>query len=146
MERVKKTLDLHKNGGLSCSQAVLTVYGESCGISSADARIMGRTLAGGVGGRGETCGYVTGAMVILAYAYNREDEAGARKVTHPIIVEFFRRFAEKRHSTICKEILGADISTEEGRKKIKEEKLFDKHCYSKDGIGRDVLDILEDLL
>jgi len=146
MDRVKKTIDLHRNGGLTCSQAILTAYGESCGISSAEARVMGRTLAGGIGGRGETCGYVTAAILILAHAHNREDEARARKETHPIIMEFFRRFAEKRNTTICREILGADISTEEGRQRIIEEKLMDKHCHSKDGIGRDVSHILEDLL
>jgi C_GCAxxG_C_C family probable redox protein len=146
MTRIEKTVDLHKNGGLSCSQAVLTVYGEQYGIDSKKARLLGRTLAAGIGRQGETCGYITGALLILAHAYDDKDEAQARKNTHPVVMELIRRFKERYGTMMCKELLGTDMSTEEGLKKIVEEKLLAKHCYSEGGIGQHVAKMLEELL
>jgi C_GCAxxG_C_C family probable redox protein len=146
MNRVEKTVDLHKNGGLSCSQSILTVYGEQYGIDPEKARLLGRTLAGGIGRQGETCGYVTAAILILAHAHNDKDEAQARKKTHPVVMELIRRFKERYGTTMCKELLGADFSTEEGLKKILKEELVAKHCYSEGGIGQHVAEILEELL
>jgi C_GCAxxG_C_C family probable redox protein len=146
MNRVEKTVDLHKNGGLSCSQAILTVYGEQYGIDPEKARLLGRTLAGGIGRQGETCGYVTAAFLILAHAYNDKDYAQARKKTHPVVMELIRRFKERYGTTMCKELLGADFSTEEGLKKILKEELVAKHCHCEGGIGQHVAEILEELL
>lgn len=146
MTRVEKTADLHRNGGLSCSQAILTAYGEPYGIDSKKARLIGRTLAGGIGGQGGTCGYVAAAMLILAHAHNNEDEQKARKGTHPVVMEFFRRLAKRRDTTICREIIGANLSNDEGVKRVHEEKLIEKYCYGEGGIGQDVAEILEELL
>lgn len=146
MNKVEKTLDLHRNGGLTCSQALLTVYGETYGIDPEKAMLLGRPLAGGIGGQGETCGYITAAILILAHAYNDKDEAEARKNTHPAVMNLFRRFKERHGTTMCKELLGADMSSEEGRKKIKEEKLVAKHCHCNGGIGQDVTEILQTLI
>ena len=143
MNKVKKTLDLHRNDGLTCSQALLTVYGERYGIDPEKAMLLGRPLAGVIGGQGETCGYITAAILILSYAYNYKDEA---ENTHPVVMNLFRRFKERHGTTMCKELLGADMSSEEGRKKIKEEKLVAKRCHCDGGIGQDVTEILETLI
>src|SRR5271157_3221149 len=105
MNRAEKTIDLHKNGGLSCSQALLSVYGEKYGIDQEKARLLGRTLAGGIGAQGETCGYITAALLILAHAQNDNDEAKARKKTHPVAMELIRRFKERYGTMMCKELL-----------------------------------------
>ncbi len=146
MNRVEKTKDLHKNGGLSCSQALLTAYGEQYGIDQEKARVLGRTIALGLAGQGETCGYVTAAILILAHACNDKDEAHARKKTHPVVMEFIRRFKERYGTLKCKELLGADVSTGEGMKKFQDEKLAAKHCYSEGGIGQHAAEILETLI
>ncbi len=49
MNRVEKTLALQRDGGLNCSQAILTVYGEPFGIDQASARVLGRPWGGGLG-------------------------------------------------------------------------------------------------
>jgi len=146
MTRVEETVDLHRNGGLTCSQALLTVYGRPYGIDPGKARLLGRTLAAGVARQGETCGYVTAALMVLAHARDDETEAEARKKTHPVAMEFIRRFRERYGTTMCKELLGADISTQEGMKRVQEEKLVARHCYSADGIGRYAAALLEELI
>lgn len=146
MNRIEKTIDLHINGGLVCTQAVLSVYGEQYGIDPEKARLLGRTLAGGVGMQGETCGYVTGALLILAHAQDDEDEARARKNTHSGVAEFIRCFKKQYGTTMCKELLGADISTEEGRSRARDEQLVAKCCSCEGGIGWFTATVLEELL
>ncbi|MCX5840788.1 MAG: C-GCAxxG-C-C family protein [Deltaproteobacteria bacterium] len=146
MNRVEETVDLHRNGGMTCSQALLTVYGEPYGIDPGKARLLGRTLAAGVARQGETCGYVTAALLILAHAQDDKNEAEARKKTHPVVMEFIRHFKERYGTTMCKELLGADMSAEEGLKKVMEEKLLAKRCHCDGGIGQNVAEILETLI
>ena len=144
MNRVEKTVDLHKNGGLSCSQAILTAFGESFGMDPETAAMLGRPWAGGIGHQALTCGYLTGAVLVLALALNNKDEGKSRKDLDKVIRNLFSRFKERYGgASMCKELLGADMATEEGIKKILEEKLVAKHCY---GYGRDVAEILEELL
>jgi C_GCAxxG_C_C family probable redox protein len=147
MNKVERTVDLHKNGGLNCSQAILTVYGELYGMDPKTAKMLGRPLGGGIGHQALTCGYLTGAVLVLALALDNKDERQSRNDLDKAIRDLFSRFKERHGgATTCKELLGADMATEEGRKKIMEEKLTAKRCYSEDGIGHDVAEILEELL
>jgi len=146
MNRIEKTIDLQRNGGLNCSQAILTVFGEQFGMDAETAKMFGRPWGGGMGHLAETCGYLTGAILVLAQAYNHGDESRAREEVFEGVRELFSRFEKRRGTTRCKELLGADMSTEQGLEKIKQEKLIKKLCCTDDGIGRDVTEILEDLL
>ena len=143
MNRIEKTQDLFTNGGLNCAQAILTVYGEALGIDPHTARVFGRPLGGGVGVSGQICGFLTGAVQVLAHAFNDSDEGRARKDTHPKVVEFLRAFQEKHGVITCNELLGVELGTEEGRKRVKEEDLVRKKCPA---LGRDAAEILEALL
>jgi C_GCAxxG_C_C family probable redox protein len=143
MHRVEQTVDLHKSGGLNCSQAILTTFGESFGMDRETAKLLGRPWGGGMGHLGMTCGYLTGAVLVLAQAINNKDELQARRDSFKAVQELFRRFQERHGTFLCKELLGEDFSTEEGTKKIREEQLIAKHCYE---YGKDVAEILEELL
>ena len=143
MEKAERTVDLQINGGLNCAQAILTVYGEPVGINPEQAKLLGRPWGGGTGGLGKTCGYITGAILAIAHGKNDSDEDCARKDTKMAVQELLRRFEVRFGSLKCKELLGADMSTEEGARKIKAEKLVARHCPE---IGRTVAKILEELL
>ena len=146
MNRIERTLDLHRNGGLSCSQAILSAFGEHLGIDQKSAKMLGRPWAGGIGHLAQTCGYLTGAVLVLAKAYDDEDEDKSRKNIDQAIRMLFQRFEARRGTILCKNLLGADMTTEEGIKKILEEELVAKHCYGAGGIGQDVAEILEELI
>jgi len=146
MNRVEKTIDLQRNGGLNCSQAILTAFGEQFGMDAETAKMLGRPWGGGMGHLSETCGYLTGAILVLAQAYKHNDEDQAREEVFEAVRELFSRFEKRRSKTSCKELLGADISTDEGLKKIKQEQLVKKICCGDGGIGQDVAEILEELI
>jgi len=146
MNRIQKTSELQRNGGLNCSQAIITSFGEQFGIDPEAAKIIGRPWGAGIGQLAETCGYLTGAVQILAYAFDQHDEIKARSDVFRAVQELFKRFEKKRGTTKCRELLGADFSTTDGLLKIKTEELVKKICCSADGIGSDVAEILEDII
>jgi len=128
MDAAQKAVHLFENG-LNCSQAILTAFGEPHGIDSESAKKLGRPWGGGVGRMGRICGAVTGAIMVLGLAQSRrQDEAEARNDICASIRELVRRFEQRHGTAVCKDLLGADFSTEEGRRKIKEEKLVKNIC------------------
>jgi C_GCAxxG_C_C family probable redox protein len=143
MNKIERTNELFMNGGLNCTQAILTVYGDSHGIDPDTARVLGRPFSGGVGASGQICGFVTGAVQVLAHAFNHPDEHRARKGTHPKVIAFLKAFRDKHGAVTCNELLGVERCTEEGEKRLKEEDLVKKKCPA---FGRDAAEILEGLL
>lgn len=146
MNRVEKTLDYALHGGLNCSQAILAAFGEPLGIDPDAAGRLGRLWGGGVGRLGETCGYLTGAVLVLAHVQYSGDEIRAQEKGVEAVRHLFNRFSAKRGTIRCKELLGADISTVEGLKRIKEEQSVKRVCHGPDGIGREVAEILTEIL
>ncbi len=123
MNAAQKAMHLFENG-LNCSQAILTGFGEPYGIDSESAKKLDRPWGGGVGRMGRICGAVTGAIMFLGLVQSRrQDEAGARNDICVSVQELVRRFEQLHGTSVCKDLLGADFSTEEGQRKIKEEML-----------------------
>jgi C_GCAxxG_C_C family probable redox protein len=142
MNQVEKTVNMFDNG-LNCSQAMLAVFGEPFGVDLETAKRLGRPFGGGMGHLARTCGAVTGAIMVLGLARDNSDEGRAKQEVYQAVKELVRRF-EKRHGTsACKELLGEDMSTEEGMRKIREEKLVRKICPE---FVRDAAEILFKLL
>ncbi len=142
MNNVEKTTDLF-SAGLNCSQAMLTVFGEPYGLDAEMAAKLGRPLGGGIGHLAKTCGAITAAVLVLGMAKNHQDEGEARKASYASVQDLFKRFEALHGTTECKELLGTDMSTEEGLKKIQEEKLVRKVCPP---FVRAAASILEELL
>ena len=146
MNRIEHTIDLHRNQGLNCAQALLTAFGPPLGIDPNTAQMLGRSLAGGIGHRADTCGYLTAACLILGKAFDNEDENQARKDTFSAVAELFEKFEQKHGCATCRDLLGADMSTAEGKKKIADQDLVSKICKSDNGIGHDVAEILDGMV
>jgi C_GCAxxG_C_C family probable redox protein len=142
MNYVEMTIELNENG-LNCSQAMLTVFGRSYGLAPETAKTMGRPLGGGLGGQSLTCGALTAAVLILGLALDHHVEKEARKLSYSQVKELFRRFEAVHGTTKCADLLGADMSTPEGMKRAREEKLIPKRCPT---FIRNAASILAELL
>ena len=78
-------------------------------------------FGGGIGHMGETCGAVTGVIMVIGLKYGKtraEDEQIEEKA-YSLIQEFVEKFNSRNGSIICRELLGYDISTPEGMKLAK---------------------------
>ena len=102
--------------GYGCSQAVFTTFSEQLGIDETTALKISALFAGGMR-IGETCGAVTGALMALGLKFSPDScqILDNRKVTYKFAEEFYSKFLERHKSLKCKELMGIDISTPEGK-------------------------------
>ena len=90
--------------GQNCAQCTLAPWADGLGYDEEELLRMGAAFAGGMF-RGDTCGAVTGALMTLGLAFDDEPETVAEKTA-----QFQAAFTERFGSTICREILGYDLS------------------------------------
>jgi C_GCAxxG_C_C family probable redox protein len=144
MNRVERAVSCFKEG-FSCSQALLSNYGEQFGLSREIALKVSGAFGGGMGRMGETCGAVTGAFMVIGLKYGKtrvEDEQTKEKA-YSLVKEFVDKFKFRNGSIICRELLGCDISTPEGMKLAKEKKLITTLCPK---FVQDAAEIIEQIL
>ncbi len=75
-------------------------------------------FGGGMGGTGAVCGAVVGAVMAIGLKYGRDDASEDPFRTWGIVQEFRRRFEAEMETINCRELTGADLSTEEGHKQF----------------------------
>jgi len=109
-------------GGLYCSQAVLSAFCEKYGLDKETAQRISFGLNSGVRS-GEICGAVSGAVLVIGLKHGGVKETGNAKT-----LEFLDLFKEKHDSVICRDLLGCDISTPDGREKAIAQNLFTTRC------------------
>ncbi len=116
--------------GFSCSQAVLSAFSDRFGLDKRTSLRISQPFGGGIAHRGETCGAVSGAFMVIGLRFGRTEaeDIQARERTYQAVREFIQRFEKSQGSIICRELLGVDLSSEEGLKLAEEERLFETLC------------------
>ena len=144
MNKVERAVSCF-NDGFSCSQAVLSTYGEQFGLDRETALKVAGAFGGGMGHMGETCGAVTGALMVtgLKYGQTRVEDKEPKKKTYRLVKEFAEKFKVRNGSINCTELLGCDLSTPEGMQRAKERGLFTTVCPK---FVQDAAEILEELI
>ncbi len=112
-----------------CSQAVLGAFAAEFGMDTKTALKLGGCFGGGMC-KGEVCGACVGALMVLGLKYGQceIDDLESRWKTNDVAVAFLDRFKEENGSYVCKELLGCDLATEEGKQYAREHKLFTEFC------------------
>jgi C_GCAxxG_C_C family probable redox protein len=133
------------NEGFSCSQAILSSYGVVFGLTRTTCLKISTGFGAGMAGQAETCGAVTGAIMVigLKHGRTRADDEAARDNTYERAQLFIRRFKVRNGEVTCRKLLGHDIGTEEGMKAAEEEGLFSEYCPK---LVRSAAEILENVL
>ncbi|MBI5523730.1 MAG: C_GCAxxG_C_C family protein [Desulfarculus sp.] len=108
---------------------MLAGFGEDHGLPRHQAIALGRCLGGGMG-QGLVCGAVSGALLILGLLPPGEpqDETRCRQEALMRGAQFREEFSRRRGSLLCRDLLGVDISTPEGRRQAVEQEMFSKLC------------------
>ena len=129
MTRVEKAKELFEKDKYHCSQSVLAVFAEELGITEKQALKLGGCFGGGMC-KGEVCGACVGALMALGLKYGQcdVDDIESRTKTNDITVRFLDSFAKENGSYICKEILGYDLVTPEGKAEARAKGLFVTLC------------------
>ncbi len=97
--------------GYDCSQVLLLVFSDETGMEREAALKLGSAFAGGIGKMGDTCGAVTGALMVIGLKHGPTEpfDKKAKNKTYDLINVFIKKFKSLNNSTICRELIGCDI-------------------------------------
>ena len=114
----------------NCAQSVAAAYAGDYGLDTDRALQVAVGFGGGMGRVQDVCGAISGAIVILGLSSGFKKGDGRDKINsvyskvHRLIDEF-----TAREGTIkCRELLGCDLTSEEGHKYFVDHKLREKKC------------------
>jgi C_GCAxxG_C_C family probable redox protein len=116
--------------GFTCSQAILAAFSARYGLDEATALKVSCAYGGGIARSGETCGAVSGALMVIGLAHGKAalgDDA-AKERTYALTREFWKRFRARQGSLVCNELIGVDIGTPEGARSASESGVFREKC------------------
>jgi len=124
---------------------VLSSFGEEFGLDRERALKVAGAFGGGMARMGETCGAVTGALMVigLKYGKTKAGDDGPREKTYELVGEFMKKFKSLHGTMCCRELLGYDLSSSEERTAASEKGLFTTLCPQ---FVRNATEILEELL
>ncbi len=129
MNRSEEAKELFLSG-YNCAQSILLSFADDLKFSKELAQKMAAGFGGGMGKRQETCGAVTGAIMVLGMMkgeeVNNNDELKA--AAYGSVKDLTRDFVASYKTTRCRDLIGCDLNTPEGEAKYKEEKIMENVC------------------
>ncbi|MHC4425454.1 MAG: C-GCAxxG-C-C family protein [Planctomycetota bacterium] len=140
MNKVQDAVSAFQSG-FNCSQAIVRVYGPDYGLSALDCLRVSCGFGGGMR-RGDTCGAVAGALMVLGLRYGPQEvcDTSAKTDVYFRVTEFSSRFESRCGSIVCRDLLGCDISTPEGMEHAKNNNLFETVCAKMVQIAAEILE------
>jgi C_GCAxxG_C_C family probable redox protein len=129
MTKCETALDLLARR-FNCAQAILGAYGPAEGLGMDDCLRVAAPFGGGIGQLGETCGAVSGALMVLGLRYGGEAATNpqAKAALYERVREFVLRFKARNQSIVCRDLLGCDISTPEGWQQVQARQTHQTVC------------------
>ena len=102
--------------GFNCAQSVLAAFSEDYGLDKEKAL----KLSGGLGGGcnlAELCGAVMCAAMVIGLKHGRYklEDTDARAICDANVASFISEFKKQHVHVTCRDLLGYDLTTEEGR-------------------------------
>lgn len=106
----------------TCSESVLMAGCECLGIKADIVPDIALGLAGGIGLQGKTCGAITGGAMVLSLAVAAKEVDYMKKKMKILeaVGRLYTGFEKKYGSADCRSLCGVDLTTEQGRKAMKE--------------------------
>jgi C_GCAxxG_C_C family probable redox protein len=116
--------------GYNCAQSVIKAYAGDVGMNEEDAVKMVSALGGGIGRTGNICGAISGAALVIGMKFGSTDNTAkhSRAKAYKKAKELLEKFAAQNKSVLCKELLGYDISTDEGLKQARASGVMVQKC------------------
>ena len=139
----EKAVDYYRHN-FNCTQGVFTTYAVEHGIDEKLALRLSTNFGGGAR-KGEMCGAVSGALLVLGllYGHSESDDLETKAKAYAMSEEYMNRFIRKNGSVVCRELLGYDLSKPEEKAVIMEKNLFRTLCPE---MIRSAVEILDELL
>lgn len=129
MERSQHAKELFLSG-YNCAQSVLLSFADDLKYSKELAQKLAVGFGGGMGKQQETCGAVTGSIMVIGLLkgehVNNNDEL--KSESYGTVKQLIQEFTAAFKSTNCKDLIGCDLNTPEGSARFKDEKIMETVC------------------
>jgi C_GCAxxG_C_C family probable redox protein len=101
--------------GFNCAQAILSTYCESFGMDPEMALRISCSFGAGMGRLGQTCGAVTGALMLIGLKHGKfkQNDNLSKETTYDLVQTFTDKFKARNNSIVCRELLGVDLINDE---------------------------------
>jgi C_GCAxxG_C_C family probable redox protein len=131
--------------GFSCSQSVFSSFAEAAGIDLDTALSLASSFGAGMARMGDTCGALTGGMMVLGLMFGRTaaDDEEAKEKNYRLVHEFVERFDGDFGERMCRDLLGFDPGYPEASQRFKDEPELEKRCA---GFVKKAAEILEEII
>ena len=128
MNHKEKAVDYY-NHNFNCSQGVFTAFATEMGMNEKLALRIATNFGGGER-KGELCGAVAGALMVLGLrcGHCESEDGESKSKAYAVSTEFMNRFTTKNGSVVCRELLGYDLTKKEDMVFIEEQNLFRTFC------------------
>ena len=87
-------------------------------------------FGGGMGNTGSVCGAVVGAMMAIGIKMDRGESIEDWFRIASVVQEFRRRFESEMETISCRELIGIDLTSEEGREELMKSDNVQMVCIS----------------
>ncbi|MDD1672023.1 MAG: C-GCAxxG-C-C family protein [Methanomicrobiales archaeon] len=142
MNRAEQALQAFREGA-NCAQSVVSAFAGEYGLDQDTALAVARGFGSGMA-TGSTCGVISGATLIIGLATGiTVDNKEAKPKAYRLVKDFTWRFRERYGSTICRDLMGCDVSDPSQAQHARERDLFNRICSP---MIRDTVMILEEIL
>lgn len=132
--------------GLNCSQSLFVGFAEESGLDRDTAMRVASSFGGGMGRAGETCGAISGALMVIGMKFGNTDEKDnkAKAKVYEEAGKFMKEFKGRNDNAACRDLLGFQFGSEDAPKDPKEVfKVIQAKCPK---YVQDATEILEDIL
>jgi len=116
--------------GFNCAQAVFGAYAESVRVEKDVALRVATGFGAGMGRRQEVCGALTSAIMMIGCRNGMTDpkDVGTKEKAYAEVRRVSAEFERMHGSIHCRELLGCDLSTEEGKQAFKAGDMAKTRC------------------
>lgn len=125
LDEISERAAKYFEAGFNCAESVLMSFAESIGVRTDLIPKIATPLGGGIGRRGSVCGALTGGVMAIGLKVGRSElkDTKSREESYEKALELFKRFEKEFGSALCYDLIKLDLTTSEGRKKIKKVRL-----------------------
>ena len=106
MNHAEKARDLFLSG-CTCSQAVFGAFAEELGLEQDTALRLASSFGGGMGGMRETCGAVTGMLMVagLKWGYSETGNLDKKTAHYARVRSLIEQFKAEHTTIVCRDLL-----------------------------------------
>ena len=130
---------------LNCAQSVISVFAEDLEFDEEIALKIASPFGGGMAYRGEVCGAVTGALMVigLKFGMSNVEDSEAKEFAYERAQSFIKQFVENHNSLRCRDLIKYDLTTPDGKEQAEREDVFNRLCTQ---FVRSSVEIVESIL